>query len=155
MLGIAALVLAASGDPPTLEPFRQFVGSCWVADFSPTMRDTHCFELMYGGAHLRDRHEVVESGKPVYAGETIYSIEGPAIAFSYYNSLGGVGRGTVTADKAKLHFVGSIRPSPGKDAQPIDSEWKLVDDDHYEVRSLVPSASTGANSVLRFSRRAD
>jgi hypothetical protein len=45
-----------------------------------------------------------------------------------------------------------MRASPGKPEQPIDSEWRIVDDDHYEVRSLVKSPSTEGNPVLRFTR---
>ena len=147
---IAALLLAAA--PMTLEPLAPFVGSCWTADFSPTVRDTHCFELMYGGAHIRDRHEVVEDGKPIYGGETIYSLDGGTIVFTYVNSLAGVGRGTASADGAVLRFKGSMRASPDKDRQPIDSEWRLVDDEHYEVRSLVPPKSGAAEPTLRFTR---
>ena len=47
-----------------------------------------------------------------------------------------------------LRFTGSMRASPDKRPEKVDSEWKMVDDDHYEVRSLVPSASTGGNQVL-------
>ena len=60
---LAALLLAAA--PTAAAPLDPFVGSCWAADFTPTMRDTHCFEAMYGGAHVRDRHEVKEGGKTV------------------------------------------------------------------------------------------
>lgn len=116
------------------------------------MTDTHCFEPMLGGAHVRDRHEVIEAGKPVYSGETVYSVDGDAIVFTYLNSLGGVGRGTVRDDGRTLRFTGSMRASPAKAPQPIDSEWRVVDDDHYEVRSLVKSPSTAGNEVLRFTR---
>ena len=147
---IAALLLAAA--QPALVPFAPFVGSCWVADFSATISDTHCFELMYDGAHVRDRHEVREDGKPVYAGETIYSIDGAEIIFAYYNSLGGVGRGTLAPSGKRLRFTGQMRASPDKPQEPIDSEWLVVDDDHYEVRSLVPSASTAGKEAIRFRR---
>jgi len=145
---LAALVAAQ----PTLEPFAQFAGSCWVADFTATMTDTHCFELMYDGAHIRDSHEVREDGKAVYAGETIYSLDGGEIVFTYYNSLGGVGRGTLAPSGQRLRFKGQMRASPDKPEEEIDSEWLIVDDDHYEVRSLVPSASTGGNKALGFRR---
>jgi hypothetical protein len=147
---LAAILLAAA--PVTAAPLDPFVGSCWAADFTPTMRDTHCFEAMYGGAHVRDRHEVKEGGKTVYAGETIYSVEGEQAVFTYFNSLGGVGRGSLAGEGPLLRFKGDMRASPDKPQQPIDSEWRVVDDDHYEVRSLVKSPSTGGNKVLRFTR---
>jgi len=152
---VLAIFLALAGpavQPSASAPFDRFVGSCWVADFTPTMSDTHCFEVMYGGVHVRDRHEVKEKGKTIYAGETVYSLDGNSAVFTYFNSLGGVGRGTVEPGGSILHFKGSIRGSPDKPPQAIDSEWRIVDDDHYDVRSLVKSASTAGNAVLHFRR---
>ena len=133
-----------------LSLFGSFVGSCWVADFTPTMTDTHCFESVYDGAHVRDRHEVKENGKTVYAGETIYSVDGGQPVFTYFNSMGGIGRGTFDAHDTTLHFKGSMRASPEASPQPIDSEWRVVDADHYEVRS--PGPSNGGNAVVHFTR---
>lgn len=146
-----ALLIAVQA-PADLSAFAPFAGSCWVADFSPTMSDTHCFEAMYDGAHVRDRHEVKEKGKIIYAGETVYSLDGDSAVFTYFNSLGGIGRGTVQPSGSTLHFKGSMRGSPDKSPQQIDSEWRIVDDDHYDVRSLVKSASTAGNAVLHFRR---
>ena len=150
---IAALALAALAAATDPEPdFNRFVGSCWVADFTKTTTDRHCFTRILGGTHIRDTHEVMEAGRVVYAGETTYSLDGDGVVFTYLNSLGGVGRGAVTDKAEALRFTGAIRASPDKAPQPIDSEWRVVDDDHYEVRSLVPSAATGGNAVLRFRR---
>lgn len=148
MIGAALMLVAA----PVSGAFDPFMGSCWTADFTATMRDTHCFELLYNGAHVRDRHEVKGGGKVVYAGETTYSLDGDKMVFVYLNDLGGFGGGTVLRDKNKLRFKGSMRGAPDKPSVPIDSEWLLRDADHYEVRSLVPSASTADQQVLHFSR---
>ena len=145
---VIALALAGA-DLPMFEPF---VGACWRAQFSATVNDTHCFEAMYGGAHVRDRHEVKEGGKVVYAGETIYSVEGPDIVFTYVNSTGGIGRGKVSRTGEILKLAGSMRGSPDKSPEPIDSEWRVVDDDHYEVRSLVKSSSNPTSVPLKFTR---
>jgi hypothetical protein len=149
-----ALVLAsqAVSQPASLAPFKPFLGSCWRTDFSPTVRDVHCFEAMYGSAHVRDRHEVKEGGKIVYAGETIYSADGPDLVFTYYNSLGGVGQGKVGSTEKMLGFTGSMRASPDKPEQAIDSEWRLIDADHYEVRSLVPAKNGQPDKPLVFTR---
>jgi hypothetical protein len=153
MIILVATALAAQvAEPARISILGSFVGSCWVAEFTSTMRDTHCFEGMYGGAHIRDRHEVKENGKTVYAGETVYSSDGDQPVFTYFNSLGGIGRGNFEQVGETLRFKGSMRASPDKAPQPIDSEWRIVDDDHYEVRSLVKSPSTGGNPVLRFTR---
>ena len=104
------------------------------------------------GAHVRDRHEVTDNGKAIYAGETIYSLDGDATVFTYFNSMGGVGRGSVTVEGSKLRFVGAMRATPGKPEQRIDSEWSGIGSKGYEVRSLVGDASTGGNNIVRFTK---
>src|SRR5512146_2972600 len=141
LLGLLVAAQAATPAPADLSAFKPFVGACWRAQFSQSINDTHCFEAMYGGAHVRDRHEVKEDGKTVYAGETIYSADGPDVVFTYVNSLGGVGLGKVGTANAVLGFTGSMRASPNKAQQPINSQWRLIDADHYEVRSLAPAQS--------------
>jgi hypothetical protein len=152
LLGVILAAQAAAVAPAGLTPFDPFVGSCWATDFSATLQDVHCFETMYGGAHVRDRHEVKENGKIIYAGETIYSRNGKGLSFTYFNSLGGIGRGTVEPGGSTLRFKGSMRGSPDKPPQQIDSEWRILDNAHYDVRSLVRSASTAGNAVLHFRR---
>ncbi len=152
---IAAAAAAANPAPATLDPFAPLVGSCFVAQFTPTMHDTHCFTLLYGGAHVRDTHEVRDGDKAIYAGETIYSRDGNGLVFNYVNSTGGVGRGALSADATTLHFIGAMRGSPDRVATPIDSEWRLIDGDHYEVRSLVPSPSGGFDKPIAFTRVVD
>jgi hypothetical protein len=152
---LLALLIAAQATPASadLSPFKPFLGACWRAEFSPTVHDTHCFEALYDGAHVRDRHEVQEKGKTVYAGETTYSQDGSETVFVYINSLGGLGEGRVHRTGTRLSFTGLMRASPSERArQPIDSEWRIIDADHYEVRSLVKSPSTGKNPVLIFTR---
>lgn len=148
---LLALFIAAQG-AINLSAFAPLTGSCWITDFTPTMSDTHCFEAMYGGAHVRDRHEVKEKGKVVYAGETIYSLDGDSAGFTYFNSLGGVGHGAMQPSGPTLHFKGNMRGSPDKPPQEIDSEWRIIDKDHYDVRSLVRSAATGGDEVRHFRR---
>jgi len=152
LLALLAAVQSADAHPPDLSAFKPFLGACWRAEFSATVHDTHCFDTLYGGAHVRDRHEVRDGGKVIYAGETIYSVDGPDLVFAYYNSLGGVGLGRVGTASRSLGFTGTMRPSPDKPEQPIDSEWKIIDADHYQVHSLVGSPSTASNPTFTFTR---
>lgn len=152
LLGFFLAAQAATSASADLSAFKPFVGACWRTEFSATVNDTHCFEAMYGGAHVRDRHEVKEDGKTVYAGETIYSADGPDLVFTYVNSLGGVGLGKVGTANAVLGFTGNMRPSPDKAQQPINSEWRLIDADHYEVRSLGVTKSGQPDKPLVFTR---
>jgi len=147
-----ALLIAASLAQAPLQPWSAFIGHCWSGPAPGRGVDTHCFESVYGGQHVRDRHEVKVDGRPVYAGETVYSLDGNSAVFTYFNSLGGIGRGTVEPGGSTLHFKGSMRASPDKSPQQIDSEWRVVDEDHYDVHSLVKSASTAGNAVLHFRR---
>ena len=141
---IAAFLVAAQilSPSPHLSVFQPVIGGCWKAEFSATMNDTHCFEPLFGGAHVRDRHEVRQNGKTVYAGETIYSDDGGTLVFTYVNSLGGVGRGSVRASTDGLQFVGSMRASPARAPETINSEWRFNSPGSYEVRSI----SNGAGS---------
>jgi len=152
LLGLLIAAQAASAQAPSLSPFKPFVGACWRAEFSANVHYTHCFESMYGGAHVRDRHEVQDHGKTVYAGETIYSADGPDLVFTYVNSSGGVGQGKVGTADRMLGFTGTMRASPNEPEQPIDSEWRIKDADHYEVRSLVDTPNGKSIPVLVFAR---
>lgn len=150
---IFLLAAGASAHVSGLSALAPFVGSCWRADFTPTVRDTHCFETVYGGAHIRDRHEVRAEGKVVYSGETIYSDGGARLEFTYVNSMGGVGHGTFRSEPLrKIRFTGTMRGSPKDQPQAIDSEWRIVDPNHYEVRSLVKSKEGKPAKPLTFTR---
>jgi hypothetical protein len=72
--------------------------------------------------------------------------------FTYFNSLGGVGHGTMQRDRSTLRFKGSMRGSPKDAEQPIDSEWHVIDRDHYEVRSFSKSTTSQQDKPLTFTR---
>ena len=114
--------------------FATLLGHCWQAQLSPRDIDTHCFTDMWNGAHVRDAHVVTHAGKEVYSGETIYSFDGQAVIFTYYNSLGGVGAGTARAADKSIAFDGSMRAGPTSKPQPIKSQWRLGSDG-YDVIS--------------------
>ena len=149
---LALLIGAQAESVDRLSAFKPFIGACWRASFSPTVSDTHCFETVYGGAHVRDRHQVREGGKTVYAGETIYSADGADVVFTYFNSLGGVGNGKVRSAGATIRFSGTMRASPTDVPKPIDSEWRVAGADRYEVRPLVKAGSASADKPLVFTR---
>ena len=134
LLAAAATATSAPGlTQGALQPWATLVGHCWSgAAPVPTGVDTHCFETVYGGQHVRDRHEVKVDGKSVYAGETLYSVEGKEVTFTYWNSIGGVGRGRATADGAELRFSGDIRATPQSPSERFSATWHKVDGG-YEV----------------------
>ena len=131
------LFAAAAASAPTLnqaalQPWSSFVGHCWSGAAPGKGVDTHCFESVYGGQHVRDRLEVTIEGKAVYAGETLYSVEGKNVTFTYWNSIGGVGRGRATANGDKLEFSGDIRTTPASPSEHFTASWHKVDGG-YEV----------------------
>jgi uncharacterized protein YndB with AHSA1/START domain len=132
---IAALALAADAPAlrPGLEPLGFLVGHCWRGELPTGEMDTHCFEPVYGGQHVRDRHEVAASGG-VYAGETFYSVDGSGgVEFNYFNSLGGVSRGTMRPAEGGLNFGNEeYRGADGRQMT-LSVFWRPVGDDAYEV----------------------
>ncbi len=140
---IAATLTAQASPPPQpaapglrsgLEPIAFLVGHCWRGEF-PEGRgvDTHCFEPVYGGQHVRDRHEVT-SARGTYAGETFYSANPDGgVDFVYFNSLGGVSRGTMRGEPGRLDFgAESYRGADGREIELLVS-WHRVGEDGYRV----------------------
>jgi hypothetical protein len=131
----ALLVSAAAAASPIaqapLRPLAFLIGHCWASSGSKE-RDKHCFEPVYGGQHVRDRHAVTVDGKEVYAGETLYSTDGKGVVFTYWNSLGGLGTGMAVLNGDEWRFSGSIHGMPGATEQPMAVTWKIRPDG-YEV----------------------
>lgn len=101
------------------------------------MYDTQCFEAIYDGTHVRNRYELRKNGKVIFAGETIYSVEGSAVVFTDVSFRGGVGHGEVRADGPVLSFDGQMRDSPADAPGRELWEWRVVDANHYEARSPI------------------
>jgi hypothetical protein len=135
-----------------LEPLRFLVGHCWRGELKGGALDTHCFDSVYGGRHVRDRHEVKGPGAP-YAGETLYSWNGAAkqVEYTYWNSLGGVSRGTMAARPDGLDFGNESYTGPDGRKTSIATTWRKVGADAYEAVSTSGSGPTGSR-VVRYGR---
>lgn len=150
---IAMLALLAAGPSttiaqPRLAPWSFLVGHCFVGEAPGSSgKDKHCFETVFGGQHIRDRHVVTSQGRDVYAGETLYSERGPKVIFTYWNSLGGLGTGEAAVTSDGWHFAGTIHATAGSADEPFTATWHKVNDG-YEV-------SDGASAKARLFRRAD
>ena len=56
----AGLAAAQPALRPELEPMRFLVGHCWRGAMAKGAKhDTHCFEPVFDGQHVRDRHEAL------------------------------------------------------------------------------------------------
>ena len=69
---------------------------------------------------------VLAKGRPVYLGETIYTLEKGSLTFTYFNSLGGIGRGTVSRAGDRLYFRMSMRGSPDAESETVSVTWRFV-----------------------------
>lgn len=107
------LVPAAYGAPPAMDPLLPLAEHCWEGTFEGSeVSDRHCFEWLPGGHFLRDTHAIETEGES-YRGETIFAVAGGSgeITYIYYNSLGGISRGSISmaedgALKAEERYVG-------------------------------------------------
>jgi hypothetical protein len=136
-----------------LEPMRFLVGHCWQGVFERDgARDIHCFETVYDGQHIRDRHEVNGEGAP-YRGETIYSWNAKLgrVDFTYWNSLGGVSRGTMAPGPGRLDFGDETYESPDGRRQTFSTQWRRVDERTWDAVVTSAADPTG-NRVIRYRR---
>jgi hypothetical protein len=117
---------------PALAFFAPLLGKCFVATLAAGTVDRHCFAAIYGGAHVRDTHFVIVGTKPVYSGETIYSESGAGLEFTYVNSTGGVGHGTVAVKRPAATFLGMMKGEPEAAPQPINVTW-VINAGGYDV----------------------
>ena len=134
-----------------LEPLAFLVGHCWRGRFPDGSEDTHCFESVYGGQHVRDRHEVTGGAQP-YRGETLYSWDSRAsvVTYTYWNSSGGVSRGTMRAADGRLEFGDETYTDRQGRRATISTQWRL-DGEGYEAVTAsrqMPSM----NRTVRFTR---
>jgi uncharacterized protein YndB with AHSA1/START domain len=131
-----ALLAAAVSPEAGLKPLEFLIGHCWRAEFKPGTTDTHCFERAYGGKHIRDRHEVTGG----YAGETLYSWDGKAaqVTYTYWNSLGGVSRGTMKPVGERLDFGDEAYTAPDGRTARIATHWRFRGADAYEAVTSSP-----------------
>lgn len=133
---IALALLAAAPAPalqPQLQPFAFLVGHCWQGQVSPGRTDRHCFALLTDGT-IRDRHVVVEGGKRVMGGESMYRWDAGRgmIVFTYRDSFGGRLSGVVQSRGNLLGFDGYYVATGGQQFR-IASRWARIDDTTYRA----------------------
>ncbi len=140
IIGLLAVVLgaspaaggaSASAVRAELKPFEFLVGSCWTGTFpNGTSTDTHCFEPVYGGLFVRDRH-IVRGAKTPYEGESIHAWDAQQkkLVFTYWASSGDISTGT-SEPQASGEIVFPEAHSSGVS---IKSVWTPRGPDTYDV----------------------
>ena len=128
-----SLSLVAHAAPPAhFAPQSFLAGHCWKGAFPDgKSTDVHCFEWVYDGQFLRDRH-TVSGGNAPYGGETIYYYDAPtkAVHYLYINTSGGHSRGVVAVDDGVLVFP-EEKYSDGNKEQTYRSQWRRDGEDAY------------------------
>jgi hypothetical protein len=133
-----------------LQPLGFLAGHCWKGTLrDPQTTDEHCFEWMYGGKFLRDRHVVRSPGKPDYIGETTYywDAEAKQIRFLYVENLGAVSQGTAEAAPDGVFFP-NARYVDGNGAMTYRSRWTRIDGQTYEAHAEM-QAKDGWTTMFR------
>lgn len=134
-----ALLAAVSLAQAPLQPWAPLIGHCFAGP-APVVGgiDKHCFESIYGGQHIRDRHVVTENGKPVYEGESLYSAKGSQVIFTYWNSLGGLGTGEAVIAGDEWQFSGTIHATATDGDQPMTATWTMVPGGYQVIEGKEP-----------------
>ena len=135
-----ALVMpsAAVGSADLREPLRplQFlVGSCWTGTFPDgKATDTHCFESLFDGQFVRDRHRV-RGGSTPYAGETIYAWDQrqKRIVYTYWASDGGFSTGYADPSESREITFPESHTDEGGKRTTMKNVWTPRSADAYEA----------------------
>jgi hypothetical protein len=139
---LPAMALAQPKSPAAhFQPQAFLAGSCWKGTFPDGKQvDEHCFEWIYDGQFLRDRHTVTGGPAP-YGGETTYYFDAASktVHYLYINILGGNSRGTVTSKGDALVFP-EENYSDGKQQQTYRSTWRRDGNDAYFVLTEVKTS---------------
>ncbi|HEX7047666.1 MAG TPA: hypothetical protein VF275_08875, partial [Gammaproteobacteria bacterium] len=135
LLLFIAVPVHATDDSP-LRAFDFLAGNCWQGTYANGSVDTHCYEWVYDGEHLRDVH-VVRGKGPAYCGETLYSIDGAAegVVFYYVNSLGGVSEGRMVVEDGVLLSPGETYVDKEGKVREFRSSLRPLDASRYEART--------------------
>lgn len=112
-------------------PLEQLSGSCWVADVPsegdvPAAQNIHCFEKMFGGQFIRDRHEFISEGVDPITGESVYAPDGMGFKITNYSDLG-----SIEQARADISENGELVFQVDKK---IRSILQLIDENSYELR---------------------
>jgi len=116
-----------------LQPLEFLVGHCWSGKFADGQStDTHCFESVYGGHFIRDRH-VVRGPKPDYQGESLYWRDGKTqkIQYMYFNSDGGVSNGSMQPQGDRLQFGDEEYTGPDGKVMRFRTIWEKKGENGY------------------------
>jgi hypothetical protein len=141
-LALAARAAAVPATPTPVEraspfePLAFLAGSCWRGAFpNGKAHDEHCWDWLYDGTVLRDRH-VVRGEGPDYEGLTLYAFDPQkkAVVYHYYTNAGHVSSGTFEVTAEGIVFPERVRTSGGE--RELKSVLTRRPDGSYQMRAL-------------------
>ena len=138
LLALALSVCATSAHAE--EPGRAFAPliGCWRGAFdgNAEMRDMRCFERVFNGRYVRDRHYVRPGS---YGGETVYffDVQQQAFGFTYYASDGGMSTGRARAEQGAFVFDEHTYVGPDGQTMRMRARWTLDGADRFVATSEV------------------
>jgi hypothetical protein len=162
-LVVSAMPSGADSVPEgAFRPLDRLAGGCFRGAF-PDGRSTdeHCWEWVWEGRFLRDRH-VVKGPQPDYEGETLYGWDSETrqLRFWYFTNAGFFSTGVVRPDGERAVFpetvveggrrreLESVTTFPSPDSyrvvsrERVDGEWKELWT--MELRRVPASEGRGA-----------
>ena len=148
---------AKSASPPPLraglEPLRFLLGHCWRGEFKDGAVDTHCFESVYGGRHIRDRHEVTGTRRPLSRRDALQLERRGEAGRLYLLELVGRGQPRLDGAEGRMRSTSATRPIPAPDGRKmtISTMWRKAGADAYEAVSTGGADPTGSR-VVRYTR---
>lgn len=125
-----------------------FVGACWEGTFSDgDSTDIQCFRSVYDGQFVRSNH-LVEGARGPYGGETLFhwNADNDLISYTYWDTSGGVSRGTMIPTGDGLRAPDEVYTSPNGTELTIASAWTITGPESWQQR--VEQVSAGARETL-------
>lgn len=116
-----------------LQPLAFLAGSCWKGTFAGrAVTDEHCFQWVYGGRFLRDRH-VVRGDSVPYEGETTYAWDRAQkkIVYWYIALPGFQSEGNVEPSGDALVFHDNLATATPRQQR---ATWRRSGPDSYTVK---------------------
>jgi len=150
LLALCAPFLCHAEPIESLQPMAFLAGHCWKGTMAEgKLSDEHCFEWLYEGKALRDRHVVRAPGRPDYQGETTYFWNSAAkkVEYLYIENAGGFSRGSVETEGTTLLFPSAQYTADGRTMN-FRARWTRQGEDAYEAWSET-QAGTGWSTMFR------
>lgn len=147
---------ALAAQPPLLaelKPLGFLAGYCWRGTTQDREEETHCYEAVFGGKHIRDRYRAVRAGE-VRQGERLFSVDrvgdGVTVVFTEWKDTGEVSNGMLSSERGYLLFLEKQIDGRAVSFQALATLQPLGPDSYVEV--VLAGDNPELNPRTRFRR---